>query len=149
MNWRATLPSMLWFTLLGPLLLLGLAAFGTVVNAVKLGPSLAHSDGLLLALSYAYMLFGLPCLGAGLIFGVARGLSLRGMDRRVGALVAGALSGSAAGVLTSVVAMFLMASESLAGLALGASLGLIIGAVCGLFTHLRASSLNTRSRIDA
>jgi len=149
MNWRATLPPLLWFTLLGPLLLLVLAALGTVVNAVKLGPSMAHSNGLLMALSYAYMLFGLPCLVAGLIFGVARGLSVRGMDRRAGALVAGALSGALAGVLTSVVAMFLMASASLAGLVLGASLGLIVGAVCGLFTYLRATALNTRSRINA
>ncbi len=150
MNWRATLPSLLWFTLLGPLLLIVLAALGTVVNAVDLGLSLADSDGLLLvALPYAYMLFGPPCLAAGLIFGVARGLSLSWMDRRAGALVGGALSGAVAGVLTSVLAMFLLASASLAGLVLGASLGLIVGAVCGLFTHLRATALNTRNRIDA
>lgn len=48
MNGRATLPSLLWFTLLGPLLMIVLAAIGTVVNAVDLGLPLAHADGLLL-----------------------------------------------------------------------------------------------------
>ncbi|QEI08287.1 hypothetical protein FXN63_22475 [Pigmentiphaga aceris] len=141
MNWRATAVALLWFALLGPLLIGILAASGMALKVVELGPSL-HSDSPLLyvATAYAYMVFAPIFLAAGLIFVVGRKLSAPRFATQMGAIGVGAVAGAVA----MVAALAFINAINLVAVAAAVCLGAIVGALCGGLTHWSVTRTRTR-----
>ncbi len=134
MNWRAIPPALLWFTLLGPLMMAIVAAIGMMIGAIELGPSMEGNYWVwLVTLPYSYMLFGAASFMAGLIFGVIRGLSSGWLATRAGALLTGAIAGVMASSGEATASEFVTPPF----IALSIAIGALIGALCGLFVHHR------------